>query len=89
LSYQTEELLLFLKVKGFFDDISDEMTGAFEDKNFVEKFFRYIEKEKPNLKEALLVEMKKNPLIHNISNDLKKEFSDTINAFMKTFTKEE
>lgn len=86
---EAKELFLFLKIKGFFDEISDEIIEAFDDDNFFEKCFKYIEKEKPNLKEALLVEMKKNRLIDNISNDLKKEFSDTINAFMKTFVKKE
>ena len=76
-----------LQVKGFFDDLSDEIMNDFCDKTFEYEFIRFLYEEKAMLKEELEKEIAHVKLISDINYDLKTKFNKAVKAFIKKYKK--
>ena len=76
-------LITKLQIKGFFDDLSDEIANAFCDKTFEYEFLRFLCEEKTLLKEELEREITCVSLIANINNNLKTKFTRAAKRFSK------
>jgi tetratricopeptide (TPR) repeat protein len=81
---QDQVAIAKLQMKGFFDDLPDEIIDAFHEKFFEDAFLNFLE-ENQILKEEIVKVTNSSKLIEDIDNELKTKFIITVLTFVKAY----